>query len=327
MKRFLVVLLGVFISLCCAACGEDVADNNGELTPVTVVLDYVPNTNHTGLYVALEKGYYEEMGLDVKIIEPTEGATASLIAAGKGDFGISYQEDVTYALTSAEPLPIQAVATIIQHNTSAFASYAGKNIQSAKDFENKVYSGWGSPGEEAVIKAVMKAAGADPSTIKITSTDGGYEEMKDSVDLKWFYMAWDGILSKRAGIDINYLYLNELDPRLDYYTPVIITNNNILENDSEMAKKFMKATKKGYEFAIKNPFEAANILYKFAPDYDLDMLKESQEYLASRYQGNAESWGLMKDEVWNNYTSFMVENGLIEKGIDASQCYTNELLK
>ena len=108
-----------------------------DLEDVTVILDYVANTNHTGMYVALDQGYYEKEGLNVKIVEPTEGATATLIAVGKGDFGVSYQEDVTIALTSADPLPIKAIAAVIQHNPSGFATYADKDIKSPKDFEGK----------------------------------------------------------------------------------------------------------------------------------------------------------------------------------------------
>ena len=110
---------------------------------------------------ALDQGYYKDAGLNVSIVEPTEGATATLVAVGKGDFGISYQEDVTIALTSADPLPIKAIAAILQHNTSGFATYEGKGINSPKDFEGKTYAGWGGPGEEAVLKAVMTQDGAD----------------------------------------------------------------------------------------------------------------------------------------------------------------------
>ena len=104
------------------------AEESKELKEVTVILDYVPNTNHTGMYVALDKGYYEEEGLDVEIIEPTDGATATLVAQQKGTFGISYQEDVTIALTSEDPLPVKAIATLIQHNTSGFVSLADSGI-------------------------------------------------------------------------------------------------------------------------------------------------------------------------------------------------------
>ena len=85
--------LGTTLVTVCSACHNAVSYTHLELEDVTVILDYVPNTNHTGMYVALSKGWYEEEGLNVEIIEPTEGATATLIAVGKGDFGISYQEE------------------------------------------------------------------------------------------------------------------------------------------------------------------------------------------------------------------------------------------
>lgn len=87
--------------------------------------------------MALDQGYYKEAGMDVSIVEPTEGATATLIAVGKGDFGISYQEDVTIARTSADPLPVKAVAALIQHNTSGFVTYGDKDIHSRRILREK----------------------------------------------------------------------------------------------------------------------------------------------------------------------------------------------
>ncbi len=330
MRRIFVAILCVSIILSLTACAsrKEAGEGNERLESVTVILDYVPNTNHTGLYAALDLGYYREQDFDVKIMEPAENTTPALIATGKGDFGISYQEEVTYALTAEEPLPIKAIAAIIQHNTSGFASYKDKNILTPKDFEGKVYAGWGSPSEEAVIKAVMNSAGADFSKLSIGVSEGsGYSVLKDKVDIMWFFWAWDGIASEMAGIPINYMELKELDPRLDYYTPVIITNNEIIEKNPELAKKFMAATSKGYEYAIENPEEAAKIIHKYAPDYDIGMLTKSQQYLAGQYSKDSEKWGLMKDEIWNGYTEFMKENGLINKSIPASDCYTNEFLK
>jgi ABC-type nitrate/sulfonate/bicarbonate transport system substrate-binding protein len=104
-------------------------DSPEELRKITVILDWVPNTNHTGMYVARDQGYYEEAGLEVEIIQPSEGGSADLVAAGKGDFGISYQEQVTYARTADESLPIVAIAAIIQENTSGFAAPSDKNIR------------------------------------------------------------------------------------------------------------------------------------------------------------------------------------------------------
>ena len=301
--------------------------SNDQLEDITVILDYVANTNHTGMYVALDQGYYQEEGLNVKIVEPTEGATATLIAVGKGDFGISYQEDVTIALTADDPLPIKAIATIIQHNTSGFASYADKNIQSPKDFEGKIYAGWGGPGEEAVLKAVMAQDGGDFSKLTMVISDGsGFEALKDKADVMWFFEAWDNVKCKLNDFPINYTPVRELDSRLDYYTPVIIASNDTLENRPDTVRKFLAATTKGYEYVISNPKESAEILQKYAPDYSLEMLTMSSEYLAPKYAEDSEQWGTMKAEVWDNYTNFMAEYGVINKIIPAEQCFTNEFL-
>lgn len=306
-----------------AADGEE-ADS---LEDVTVILDYVANTNHTGMYVALDQGYYEEQGLNVNIVEPTEGATATLVAVGKGDFGISYQEDVTIALASEDPLPIRAIAALIQHNTSGFATYADKNITSVKDFEGKTYAGWGGPGESAVLNAVMTQAGADFSKLNIVTSDGaGFAALKDQVDIMWFFEAWDNVKCELADFPINYTPVRNLDERLDYYTPVIIASEETLEQKPEMVRRFLAATEKGYLYAIENPEESAEILHKYTPDYDMELLSRSQAYLTDKYMEDSETWGTMKDSVWDNYTDFMVEYGVIDKDIPAADCYTNEFL-
>lgn len=328
MKKLLLVLI-LILAVTLSGCnsGTEKATPESGLEKVTLILDYVPNTNHTGFYVAQKKGYFAEEGLDVEIKEPADASVTTLIAAGKGDFGISYQEDVTYALTAEEPLPIKAIAAIIQHNTSGFASYAEKNIKRPKDFEGKVYAGWGAPSEEAVIKAVMTADGGDFSKLKVVTSDGsGYAALKENIDVMWFFWAWDGIASQRAGVPINYIELKDFDARLDYYTPVIIANNDTLTNRGDLTKKFLRAAARGYQFCIENPGEAAEILSGYVPEYDLEMLKESQEYLAGKYMEDADSWGRMKDSVWADYTGFMVENGLIEQAVEPSECYTNEFL-
>ena len=294
---------------------------------LTVILDYVANTNHTGMYMALDQGWYQAEGLNVNIVEPTEGATATLIAVGKGQIGISYQEDVTVARTLDEPLPIRAIAAILQHNTSGFATYQGKGIKSPADFEGKTYAGWGGPGEEAVLKAVMKNAGADFRKLNMVVSDGsGFAALKDKVDIMWFYEAWDNVKCRMNDFPIDYMPLKDLDPRLDYYTPVIISSEDMIANHPDELRAFLRATSKGYEYAAEHPDEAAKILSKCAPDYSLEMLTLSQEYLADKYIADAPRFGEMKDSVWDGYTGFCQEYGVIGKAIAADQLYTNEFL-
>ena len=335
MNKFFKVLCaaGVALSLVGCSSASNSSNSSQHLTKVKLMLDYTPNTNHTGFYVAKNKGYYKDAGLDVQIIEPGDNATTSMVAAGKADFGVSYQEDVTYALTSEDPLPIKTIATIIQHNTSGFVSLKSANINSVKDFEGKTYAGWGAPSEEAVIKAVMNEAGADFSKLTIVGSDGsgiaGLSDQvgKNKVNLSWEFYGWAVTQAILDGYDVNYMPLKDLDSRLDYYTPVIITNNKMIKKNSKIVKKFMRATKKGYEYAIDYPNKSAEILHKTAcKDTDLKFLKASQKYLSSQYADGGK-WGVMKDSVWDNYTEFMVEYGLIDHKIDAKDQYTNEFVK
>lgn len=327
-KYISIALAGALMLTTLSGCSkkEEKSADGGE--KVTVVLDWTPNTNHTGLYTALENGYYKDQGLDVEIVQPPEGGAASLVASGKADFGISYQEEVTYAKTSEDPLPIKAIAAVIQHNSSGFASPKDKNIKSPKDFEGKIYGGWGSESETAAIKAVMEKSGADFD--KVTIADIGQDDFftatTNSVDFAWIYEGWDVVQAKIKGFDLNFIPMNQFDKRLDYYTPVIISNETLLNDNPELAKKFMKATTEGYQYAIDNPEDAAKILVKHAPEIDEELAIESQKFLASKYKDDAPRWGEMKDEVWNNYTAFLKEYGLINKDLKPEDAYTNEFL-
>lgn len=311
-----------------SGCTNKKENANSDNKKVTMVLDWTPNTNHTGLYVALEKGYFKEEGLDVDIVQPSDGGSTTLVATGKADFGISYQEEVTFAKTSEDPLPIKAIATVIQHNTSGFASPKDKNITSPKDFVGKTYGGWGSPSEDAILDVVMQKYGSKFKNLKVVNVgdDDFFTAVKSNIDFMWIFEAWTGIESKLQGMDLNYMPLKDLDKRLDYYTPVIISNEKLLNENPELAKKFLKATSKGYEYAIENPIEAANILVKYAPEINKDLAIESQKYLANQYKAEASRWGEMKDSVWDNYTNFLREYNVINKDMKASEAYTNEFL-
>ena len=329
MKRIFVKAMAVLLCIALAGCGGAMgSEAESGLKEVTLVLDYVPNTNHTGFYVAQEKGYFEQHGLKVNIVEPGENDSATLCAAGKAEFAISYQENVTYARTASEPLPIRAIAAIIQHNTSGFVSAAEDNILSPKDFEGRVYAGWQAPSEEAVLKAVMQAAGADFSKLTMVGAVGsGLEFMDNGIDIQWEFEGWAVINDRMNGRALNYIPVKDLDVRLDYYTPVLITNEDMIRKDPETVRAFTQAVKQGYEDAIADPAGAAEILQKVIPDTDPDFLLESQKFLSGQYSLDSEVWGLMKDETWDNYTEFMYEYGLIEEKIPANEQYTNAFVE
>jgi ABC-type nitrate/sulfonate/bicarbonate transport system substrate-binding protein len=293
---------------------------------VTVVLDWTPNTNHMGLYVAQELGYFKAEGLNVKILQPQGGTAEQLVATGKADFGISYQEAVTFA--RIQNLPIISIAAIIQHNTSGFASLKTKNIKSPKNWEGKKYGGWGSPVEVATIKALMKKDGGDFNKVKILTTGSAdfFQTSKSNVDFAWVYEGWTNIEAKLKGFQIDYIPLTKYDKNLDYYTPVIITNEKIAIKDKDLAKKFMKATRKGYEYAISNPEKAAAILSKHAPELDKKLVLESSKFLSKKYRAEAPIWGQQKESVWVNYQNWLYTNKLITKKTDMKKAFTNEFI-
>jgi ABC-type nitrate/sulfonate/bicarbonate transport system substrate-binding protein len=295
---------------------------------ITVVLDWVPNTNHTGIYAAKALGYYAEENLIVEIIQPSEGGSADLIAAGKGEFGISYQEQVTYARTAAEPLPAVAIAAILQHNTSGFASPSDRNIKSPKDFEGRVYGGWGSPMEDAMLKGVMQKYGADFSKVEIVNIGASdfLTSVSKDVDFAWIFYGWDGIAAKLKDYPLNFMLLQDLDSRLDFYTPVIIASEDTISNNPGLVKRFLRATQKGYDYAVKNPAGAAEILLNEVPGLDRNLIVASQEYLSGQYLSDSARWGYMKTEIWDTFSGWMFENNLITKKLDIQKAFTNEFL-
>lgn len=293
---------------------------------VTLMLDWFPNTNHSGLYAAKDLGYYAEEGLDVNIVQPSEGSNPQLIAAGKADFAVSYQEEVTTA--RSQDIPIVALAAVIQHNTSGFASPVSKNIKTPKDFEGKTYGGWGAPSEEAVLKALMVKYGADFSKVKMVNIGSAdfFASIEKGIDFSWIFQGWTGIEAQTKGLALNFINLKDEDKVFDYYTPVIIASEDQIAKNPELIKKFMRATAKGYAYAIKNPDQTAAILVKSVPELNKDLVAASQAYLSPQYQADAQHWGEMKPEVWKNYADFMFANQLIDKNIQTEQAFTNKFL-
>ncbi|HZK44036.1 MAG TPA: ABC transporter substrate-binding protein [Syntrophomonadaceae bacterium] len=324
MKKY--VVIGLVFTLIFGLVGCATNDKVSDLQEVTIVLDWFPNTNHTGFYVADEKGYYADEGLKVDIVQPSEGGTPQLIAAGKGDFGVSYQEEVTVA--RSQDIPLVAIATIIQHNTSGYASKAENNITSPRDFVGKTYGGAGTPSETALLKALLEKYDEDLDTVNqlnIGSSDF-FTSLENDIDFSLIYYGWTGVEAELKNMPLNYIPLKDEDEKLDFYTPVIIANENKIQNETELVKKFLRATSKGYEFAISNPEEAADILSIIVPELNSDLVKASQKYLAKEYKSDANRWGEMKLETWENFTKFMYDNNLIDTKIDSSQAFTNNYL-
>jgi len=322
MRRKTLAIAFVIAALILASCGPAAP----KTVKATLSLDWVPNTNHTGFYVALEKGWYKEQGIELAIQIPSDPAAAlKQVAFGHTEFGVSFQEEVTIA--RSQDIPVVSLAAIIQHNTSAFASLKDRGITRPKDFEGKTYASYGLPLEQAVIKGLMACDGADFG--KLEFVDVGFDVfpalLGGKVDLAWIFLAWDGVQAQIKGYELNTIPLyGSCVP--DYYTPVVIAGESTVKDKPDLVRRFMAATAKGYEYAIAHPAEAAEILLKHSPESDPELVRRSQEWLSPRYKDDAPRWGVQKADAWRAFGEWMKTNGLITGAFDPDKAFTNEFL-
>ena len=254
-----------------------------------------------------------------------------LVASGKAQFGVSFQDYLAPALTGQDALPITAVAAVIQHNTSGIVSRAGEGMHTPKGLEGKKYATWDLPVEKATIKTVMTADGGDFDKVVLipsTVTDEVSALQSRSVDAIWIFYAWAGIACEVAGLDTDYFAFSDIEPAFDYYTPVIIAGNDFLKEEPEAAKAFISALARGYEYAIENPTDAADILMKAAPELksNQELVYASQKYLAEQYTADAEQWGVFDPDRWNAFFNWLNDNGLVENTIPENTGFTNDYL-
>ena len=301
----------------CTDGGDDAGSAEEEsLTKITFVLDWTPNTNHTGVYVAAAKGYYEEAGLDVTIVQgPDDGADA-LVASGEADFGVSFQDTMAAYVSGDSTLPVTAVAAIIQHNTSGIISLAEKGIESPADMCGHTYATWELPIEQGIIQRCVEADGGDFSEVELipsTVTDEVTALQNDQVDAIWIYWGWAGVKCELEGLDTNYFAFIDFDETFDYYTPLIIANDDLIANDPDTVQAFLDATRRGYEFAIDDPEAAAEILLEAAPELDEELVYASQEYLSSVYAPDeGVAWGVIDPDRWDAFFQWVSDEGFAD---------------
>lgn len=321
----LLLLMGMAISLMACQPKEDskvdLKAENNKLTDVVVSLDWVPNTNHTGLYVAQEKGYFKEQGLNVKIVQPSEDSASTLVANNRADFGIYFQPNMTSRLEKG--VPITAVAAILQHNPAGLLSLKSLGAKSPKDLNGKRYSTWEDPIDDATVAHVV---GDKLVKIPGEATDATVALRMNQFDYILAYYGWDGIHAKMQDVETNFFFLRDYEPIFDYYAPVIITNNKLLETNPELVKKTLAAMKKGYLYAAKNPEESADILVKYAPETNKELALASQKYISTQYLDDNGEWGKFDYNRWDRFYDWVYKQGLIEKPLPPQAGVTNDYL-
>lgn len=305
------------------------------LTTMTLALDWTPNTNHTGIYVALKEGWYADEGIDLKLLPYSANISPDvLVSSGKADVGISSTEGIV--ADAAVGQPVVSIAAIIQHNTSALVSLASSGMNSPRDFDGKIYGAFGAPYENAVVGEIIKHAGGKGLFKSVTlSVDTMQALETHRIDFAWVFEGWEVIQAQRDGFKVNvFPIINYGIP--DYYTPNIISSPNEIKQKPDLLRKFMAATARGYEYAQTHAQQSAQMLIDEAPKGtfpDTGLVFASQNFLSPRYADSGRQWGLQDAAAWHGYPQFILNsNGVLDASgkpihqMNFDALYTNQFL-
>ena len=335
-SRLLALVLALVLTFSLVSCAKSSNDENkpaDEAKEIIVSLDWTPNTNHTGLYVALANGYYADAGLNVKIVQPPEGDAIAACSSGQVQFAVGYQDLLLPAFTSETPMEVTAVAALLQHNTSCIVSKKGAGMDTPKGLEGKQYLTWQSPIELAMMKNVVEADGGDFSKVEQipdVPTDEAQDVNANPNHAIWIYYGWGGINAEVNNIEVDTFFFKDLNPVFDYYSPVLVANNQLIKDDPETVKAFLAATQKGYEYAVSNPDEAAQILIDSDDTGALDgceeLVKASQKWMADQYVADAPKWGYIDPARWNAFYNWVADEKIIDEKLPENTGFTNDYL-
>ena len=316
----------------CSGSGSSAAQDEAagqDLTKLTFCLDYTPNTNHTGIYVAQAMGYFADEGLEVAIVQPPEDGAEAMVGTGQAELGVSYQDYLANAFAGGND-GLEAIAAIVQHNTSGIMSRAEDGITHPAAMEGFHYATWELDVEQATIRQIVEDDGGDFDKVKVNmvpyTVDDEVSGLRSNLfDTVWVYEGWAVQNAKVQDFDVNYFSFISIDDVFDYYTPVIAANIAYATENPEVIKAFMRAAAKGYQFAIENPDEAAEILCEQVPELDAALVAESQAFLADQYQAEAARWGDIDADRWAAYFEWLNDKGLVATELDPQAGWTTIL--
>lgn len=311
-----------------AAETADTQTDNKDLREVNVVLDWYPNAIHTFLYTAIERGYFAEEGLDVKIHFPANDNDAlALVAAGKAEIGMYYQQDVIQAVAN-QGTGIKSIGAIVQSPLNVILSLKDKNITKPEDLVGKTIGYGGTVLSEALVKCMMENVGADASDVNMINV--GFELMSSmttgNVDATIGCLVNHEVPQlEEEGFDVNYFSVSGYGIP-NYYEEVFLTNNDLLENEPEVVAGFLRAAKKGFDDFKADPDGCLAILMNNQNEENFPLTQSVEEQscatLIPLMETKDAAFLTQTDECWQENIDWMLENQLIDKAVDVSDVMT-----
>ena len=304
--------------------GQEQAADSGKLKEMNVVLDWYPNALHAFLYTVIERGYFADEGLDVKIRFPAnENDALALVAAGKAEIGLYYQQDIIQAVAN-QNVHIKSIGAVVQSPLNVILSLADKNITSPKDLVGKRVGFAGTALSESLVWAMMKANGQNPDSVDLVNV--GFELMSsmttDQVDATIGCLVNHEVPQlEEEGFDVNYFLVNEYGIP-NYYEAVFLANDEMIENEPEVLAGFLRACDKGFDDFQADPDACLQILLNNQNEENFPLSptveKKSCETLIPLMETEDAPFLSQTEQTWQENIDWMFENGLIDKKIPVS---------
>ncbi|WP_417409651.1 ABC transporter substrate-binding protein [Hoeflea sp.] len=281
---------------------------------LTVALDWTPNTNHVGLYVAQAKGWFTDAGLDVEILPYTDTSSGTLVSTGVAQFGIL--SAVGFHSQRSMGADMTAVMAVVQHETGRLVFNGERqDIQRPADLDGKTYAGFGSAWENALISSIIRHDGGEGTFDTVTLGTSAYEALANgSVDFTLEVSTWEGVNSVLLGRPQRaFSYADYGVP--DQHTTFLGGNSTWLAANADTASAFVQAAQRGYAFAADNPGEAADILIAETKGMlsNPELVHASMQALVEGgfLRDPGEPVGLIDDSLVAGITGFLFETGIL----------------
>jgi ABC-type nitrate/sulfonate/bicarbonate transport system substrate-binding protein len=301
------------------------------MTSLKIALDWTPNANHIGFFIAQELGFYTKEEVAVEIIDPSQDnyelTPAKKVELGQVDMALCPLESVMSYQTKSKAFDLIAIATLFQEDLSAIACKSGTGIKSPKDLDHTTYASYKARYEDAIVKQMIKNDGGR-GIIECVYPDklGIWETIeKDQVQATWIFTNWEAVQAAQQDTELVLFQLK--DYGIPYsYSPVISCSEHIISTKEVALKSFLRATKKGFFYAQKHPAKAAEILKALVPEKDKNMDLQKSIVLTCDVLGEQEHWGQMNLDGIRDFLTWLQDHKLENHNLKATSLFTNILL-
>jgi len=328
-KKIVAMLVAAFaLSLGVAACGgsddsSSDSGSSGDMKDATLVLDFIPGAVHAGIYEAKSKGYYEDNGINLKIIEPTSTAdTLKLIDAGKADFGIA--DGIDMASQIEEGREAKAIMAILQRPPGGLITLEEDGIATPADLAGKTVGVTGVPSDNAILDTIMADAGSNSDEADVLTIGFNGVQSLEAGKVQAFtgFIPADGVQVEADGYKTKSFPLDE-NGGPSYPGLVAFSTETMIADDPDLMKGFVEATIKGYQDALADPEAALTSLEDQTQGLDPELQKQVFDAYIP-YFGESDTYGQFKKEALESLSTFLVDSDLASEPIAPDRYATNE---